>query len=48
LKIKDLAARVIKSDGSIVEVKNEDIFEREIVKAGGRKIKGKILCSPQY
>jgi len=46
LKIKDLAARVIKSDGSIVEVKNEDIFEREIVKAGGRKIKAKSFAVP--
>src|SRR5215210_8103679 len=32
LKVKDVAARVIKADGSIVELKKEDIFEREIIK----------------
>lgn len=45
-KIKDLAARVIKADGSIVDVKNEDIFEREIIKAGGIKIKAKSFAVP--
>ncbi len=30
LKVKDVAARVIKPDGSIVELKKDDIFEREI------------------
>src|SRR5690242_732878 len=34
LKIKDLEARVIKPDGSIVEIGRDDIFEREIIKAG--------------
>ena len=46
LKIKNLAARVIKSDGSIVEIKNEDIFEREIVKASGVKVKAKSFAVP--
>ncbi len=45
-KIKDLAARVIKADGSIVEIKKEDIFEREIVKANGVKIKAKSFAIP--
>jgi hypothetical protein len=40
-KIKDLAARVIKADGSIVEIARRDIVEREIIKAGGVKIKAK-------
>lgn len=46
LKIKDLAARVIRADGSIVDVKKEDIFEREIVKVSGRKIKAKSFAVP--
>ena len=39
--IKDIAARTIKPDGSIVEIKKSDILERIIVKEGGRKIKAK-------
>lgn len=46
MKIKDLAARVIKADGSIVEVTKQDIIEREIVKAGGVKLKAKSLALP--
>lgn len=46
LKIKDLAARVIKTDGSIVDIKKEDIFEREIVKANGLKLKAKSFAIP--
>lgn len=45
-KIKDLAARVIKTDGSIVEIKKEDIFEREIIKANGLKVKAKSFAIP--
>jgi uncharacterized protein DUF3857 len=39
--VKDIAARTIKPDGSIVEIKKSDILERTIVKEGGRKIKAK-------
>ncbi len=39
--VKDIAARTIKPDGSIIEVKKNDILERVIVKEGGRKIKAK-------
>jgi hypothetical protein len=46
IKIKDLAARVIKPDGSIVEISKDDIFEREIVKASGVKIKAKSFAVP--
>lgn len=46
IKIKDLEARVIKPDGSIVEIGKDDIFEREIVKAGGLKIKAKSFAVP--
>lgn len=45
-KIKDVAARVIKADGSIVELKKEDIFEREIARASGVKIKAKSFAVP--
>ncbi|HYP49761.1 MAG TPA: DUF3857 domain-containing protein, partial [Pyrinomonadaceae bacterium] len=38
-KVKDVAARVVKPDGSVIELKPTDIFEREIVKADGLKIK---------
>lgn len=40
-RIKDIAARVIKADGSIVELKKEDVFERTIVKLSGVKLKAK-------
>ncbi len=46
LKIKDLQARVIKADGTVVEIAKTDIFEREIIKAGGRKIKAKSFAVP--
>ena len=45
-RIKDIAARVIKADGTIVELKKEDIFERTIVKASGVKIKAKSFALP--
>jgi hypothetical protein len=45
-KIKDIAARTIKPDGSIIEVKKEDVFERTIVKAGGLKLKAKSFAVP--
>ncbi|HLE63650.1 MAG TPA: DUF3857 domain-containing protein, partial [Pyrinomonadaceae bacterium] len=44
--IKDIAARTIKPDGSIVEVKKEDILERVIVKDGGMKVKAKSFALP--
>jgi hypothetical protein len=45
-RIKDIAARVIKADGTIVELKKEDVFERTIVKASGVKIKAKSFALP--
>jgi hypothetical protein len=41
VKIKDVAARTIKPDGSTVELKKEDIFEKTVVKGGGLKLKAK-------
>ena len=44
--IADIAARTIKPDGSIVELKPEDVFERDIVKGSGVKIKAKSFAVP--
>lgn len=45
-KIKDIAARTIKPDGSIVDLKKEDIFERTIVKLSGLKVKARSFAMP--
>ncbi|HWN08116.1 MAG TPA: DUF3857 and transglutaminase domain-containing protein [Pyrinomonadaceae bacterium] len=45
-RIKDIAARVIKADGTILELKKEDIFERTIAKANGFKEKAKSFALP--
>lgn len=45
-RIKDIAARVIKPDGSILELKKDDVFEKTIVKAGGLKLKAKSFALP--
>jgi Domain of Unknown Function with PDB structure (DUF3857) len=44
--IKDIAARTIKSDGKIIELKKEDVFERTIVKSSGLKLKAKSFAMP--
>jgi Domain of Unknown Function with PDB structure (DUF3857)/Transglutaminase-like superfamily len=44
--IKDVAARTIKADGSVIEIKKEDVLERTIVKAGGIKLKAKSFAMP--
>ena len=46
VKIKDIAARTIKPDGSIVELKKEDIFERTIVRVSGLKVKARSFAMP--
>lgn len=46
IKIKDIAARIIKADGSIVEINPKDVFEREIIKANKVKIKAKSFAVP--
>src|SRR6185503_13738175 len=45
-KIEDIAARTIKPDGSIVELKKADILERTIEKLSGLKIKAKSFAMP--
>lgn len=46
MKIKDIEARVIRPDGSIVLINKNDIFEREIVKDGDVKIKAMSFAIP--
>jgi hypothetical protein len=45
-RIKDIAARVIKPDGSILELKKDDVFEKTIVKGSGLKLKAKSFALP--
>lgn len=45
-RIKDVAARVIKADGSIIELKKSEIFDRTIVKTSGVKYKAKSFALP--
>jgi Domain of Unknown Function with PDB structure (DUF3857) len=45
-KIQDIAARTIKPDGSILELKKEDVLERTIEKLNGTKIKAKSFAMP--
>jgi hypothetical protein len=45
-KIKDIAARTIKPDGTIIELKKEDVFESTQVKVTGAKVKVKSFAVP--
>ena len=45
-KIKDVAARTIKPDGSIVELPKEDVVEKTIVKISGLKLRTKSFAFP--
>jgi hypothetical protein len=45
-KIKDIQARTIKADGSIVELKKDAIFDRTVVKVSGLKLKVKSFAMP--
>jgi hypothetical protein len=44
--IKDIFERTIKPDGTIVELKPEDVFERDIIKGNGVKLKAKSFAVP--
>jgi hypothetical protein len=46
VKINDIAGRTIKPDGTVVELKKEDIFERTVAKTGGLKVKAKSFALP--
>jgi hypothetical protein len=45
-RIRDIAARVVKPDGTIVELKNKDIFDRTIARSNGVKFKAKSFALP--
>jgi len=45
-KVEDVAARVIKPDGSVVELKETDIFDRDIAKAGKVRVQAKSFAVP--
>ena len=45
--IKDIAARTIKPNGTIVELKKEDVFDRTVVKASGVKRRAKSFAMPE-
>lgn len=45
-EVTGIAGRTIKPDGTIIELKKEDIFERTIVKVGGLKVKAKSFAMP--
>jgi hypothetical protein len=45
-KVEEVAARVVKPDGTTVELKPEDVFEREIIKAGKVRIQAKSFAVP--
>jgi transglutaminase-like putative cysteine protease len=46
IRIRDIAARTTKPDGSVVELKDTDIFERDIEKSHGVKLKAKSFAVP--
>ena len=46
IKIKDVAARTIKADGTIVELLKDDILEKTVVKVSGLKLKTKTFAFP--
>ncbi|MDT7541669.1 MAG: hypothetical protein QOE33_1573 [Acidobacteriota bacterium] len=46
IKINEIAARTIKPDGTIVELKKEDVFERTAEKSNGLKVKVKSFAMP--
>jgi hypothetical protein len=46
IKIRDIEARTIKADGSIVVLEKKDIYERTIVKGSGVKYKARSFAMP--
>jgi hypothetical protein len=44
--VRNIAARTIKPDGSIVEMKKDAVFDREIVRLSGLKVKAKSFALP--
>jgi hypothetical protein len=46
ITIRNISARTIKPDGAIVEMKKDAVFDREIVRLSGAKIKAKSFALP--
>lgn len=46
VSVKDIAGRTIKPDGTIIELKKDAIFDREIVKFGKLRLKAKSFAMP--
>lgn len=46
ISISNIAARTIKPDGTIVELKKDAIFEREVIRQSGLKLKAKNFALP--
>jgi Domain of Unknown Function with PDB structure (DUF3857) len=44
--IRDIVGRTIKPDGSILELQKDAIFDRTVIKFGGRKFKAKSFAMP--
>ncbi|HEV2881939.1 MAG TPA: DUF3857 domain-containing protein [Pyrinomonadaceae bacterium] len=45
-RIKDVTGRTIKADGTIIELKKEDVFEKVIARAGDLKLRAKTFAMP--
>ncbi|MEK7831677.1 MAG: DUF3857 and transglutaminase domain-containing protein, partial [Acidobacteriota bacterium] len=46
VSVRDIAARTIKPDGTIIELKKDAIFDRELIKSGRFKLKAKSFALP--
>ncbi|HLA11770.1 MAG TPA: DUF3857 domain-containing protein [Pyrinomonadaceae bacterium] len=46
IQIRDIAARTIKPDGSITELKKQDVLDRTIIKTSGARVKAKSFAIP--
>lgn len=46
VKIKDVAARTIKPDGSIIELAKEDVIEKMVIRVSGLKLRTKTFAFP--
>lgn len=46
VSVKDIAARTIKPDGTIIELKKDAIFDRELIKSSRLKLKAKSFAMP--
>ncbi|MFN0121558.1 MAG: DUF3857 domain-containing protein, partial [Blastocatellia bacterium] len=45
-RVKDIAARTIKADGSIVELKKDSVYERTVFRISGLKLRARTFAMP--